>query len=81
LADLRRFILRRTLTFIPTLIGVTFITYIIAFIIPSDPARFWAGGIKAKPEVIARVTAEYHLNSPWYDQYYFLFLHERRTDQ
>ncbi len=71
MANLKRFLVRRSLTFVPTIIGVTFITYIIAFIIPSNPARAWAGGLKARPEVIQTIIREYHLNSPWYVQYYY----------
>ncbi len=71
MANLKRFLIRRLLTFIPTLIGVTLLTYVIAFVIPADPARFWAGGLKARPDVIQMVIKEYHLHDPWYVQYYF----------
>ncbi len=71
MADLRRFLVRRLLTFVPTIIGVTFLTYIIAFKVPADPARAWAGGIKANPETVAMIIKEYHLHDPWYVQYYF----------
>jgi len=60
------------MTFVPTLIGVTFIVFIIANVIPANPARAWAGGAKASPEVIERVIEEYHLDEPWYMQYLFL---------
>ncbi len=71
MADIKRFLVRRSLTFIPTVIGVTLLTYVIAFIIPANPARAWAGGIKARPEVVQAIIREYHLNSPWYVQYYY----------
>jgi len=71
MANLKRFLIRRLITFIPTLIGVTLLTYVIAFVIPADPARFWAGGLKARPEVIQMVIHEYHLDQPWYIQYYY----------
>ncbi len=71
MADLKRFLVRRAITFVPTLIGVTLITFIIAFVIPANPARAWAGGIKADPHVVAMIIKEYHLNDPWYVQYYF----------
>ena len=71
MAGLGRFLVRRALTFIPTLIGVTLLAYIIAFAIPANPAQAWAGGIKANPKVVASVIAEYHLNQPWWDQYYY----------
>ncbi len=71
MADLKRFLVRRAITFIPTIIGVTLITFVIAFVIPANPARAWAGGIKADPHVVAAIVKEYHLNDPWYVQYYF----------
>jgi len=70
-AELRRFIVRRLLTFIPTLIGVTFLVYIIAAKIPENPARLWAGGEKADPQVVALLVKEYRLDRPFYEQYYF----------
>ncbi|MEB3756394.1 MAG: ABC transporter permease [Desulfurococcales archaeon] len=71
MAELRRFLVRRFLTFIPTLIGVTFIVYLIAAVVPANPARLWAGGQKANPQVIAMLVKEYHLNDPFYVQYYY----------
>jgi peptide/nickel transport system permease protein len=71
-AELRRFLVRRLLTFIPTLIGVTFIVFIIAAVLPANPARVWAGGEKASPEVVQRLIEEYHLNDPIPVQYYFI---------
>jgi len=72
MAELKRFLIRRLLTFIPTLIGVTFVVFLIANVIPADPARAWAGGEKASPEAIQRIKEEYHLDDPWYVQYFFL---------
>ncbi len=72
MANLRRFIIRRLITFIPTLIGVTFIVFIIAAVIPANPARVWAGGQKASPEVIKRLEKEYHLNGNLLERYYWL---------
>lgn len=72
MAELKKFLMRRLLTFVPTLIGVTLVVFIIANVIPADPARAWAGGEKARPEVIERIKEEYHLNDPWWIQYVFL---------
>ncbi len=72
MAELGRFLLRRLLTFIPTLIGVTFIVFVIAAVIPSNPARVWAGGEKASPQVVERLIREYHLNESIPKQYYFV---------
>jgi len=72
MAELKRFLVRRLLTFIPTIIGVTLITFLIAYVVPADPARAWAGGEKASPKAVELVKERYHLNDPWYVQYAFL---------
>ncbi len=72
MAELKRFLVRRLLTFIPTLIGVTFIVFVIAAIIPANPARMWAGGEKANPQVVERLKEEYHLNDDILTRYYFI---------
>ncbi len=72
MANLKRFIIRRLLTFIPTLIGVTFIVFIIAAVIPANPARLWAGGEKASPQVIERLKKEYHLEGNLIERYYWI---------
>jgi len=73
LANLKRFIVRRLLTFIPTLIGATFLVFVIAAVIPADPARLWAGGEKANAAVVAMLRKEYHLDDPiWVQYYYFM---------
>ncbi|EEB74542.1 ABC transporter permease [Thermococcus sp. AM4] len=72
MANLKKFLVRRLLTFIPTIIGVTLIVFIIAYVIPADPARAWAGGEKATPEAIQKIREQYHMNDPWYKQYWFL---------
>jgi len=71
LADLRRFLLRRLATFIPTIVGVTLLVFFVAVIVPGNPAQLWAGGQKADPQVVERLVKEYHLDEPWYVQYYY----------
>lgn len=72
MAELKRFLVRRLLTFIPTLIGVTFIVFVIAAVIPTDPARMWAGGEKANPKVVEQLKKEYHLEGNILERYYFV---------
>ncbi|WP_457742838.1 ABC transporter permease [Thermococcus sp.] len=72
MAGLGKFLVRRALTFVPTLIGVTLIVFIIAYVIPANPVRAWAGGEKASQAAIEMIKKEYHLDQPWYDQYIFL---------
>ncbi len=72
MAELRRFVIRRLITFIPTLIGVTFIVFIIAAVVPANPALLWAGGQKANPQVVKELIREYHLNDNVLVQYYYI---------
>ncbi len=72
MADLKKFMVRRLLTFIPTIIGVTLIVFIIAYAIPADPARAWAGGEKASQKAVELIRKQYHMDDPWYVQYTFL---------
>ena len=65
------FIVRRLLLLIPVLIGVTIITFTVSHIIPADPARAFAGGPKAQPDVIERITKELHLDEPIWIQYFY----------
>ena len=43
-------------------------------VIPSDPARLWAGGIKASPDVIRSLVRKYHLDQPIYMRYYYYLI-------
>jgi peptide/nickel transport system permease protein len=51
------YILKRLLLFIPTLLGITLITFILMQSLPGDPAQGMAGE-RATPETIARIRAE-----------------------
>lgn len=66
------FLIRRILTFIPTLIGVLFITYIVAYAVPTDPVRAWVSEKIMDPSIIQRIRSEYKFDAPWYEQFLFL---------
>lgn len=70
-AELRKFLVRRLITFIPTVIGVTILVFVIAAVLPADPAKLWAGGEKANPQVVENLRREYRLDRPLWEQYYF----------
>ena len=73
MAGLGRYLVRRAITFIPTIFGVVLISFTIAFVMPADPARTWAGGQKASPRVVENIRKTYHLDDPfWVQFYYFL---------
>lgn len=66
------FLIRRLITFVPTIIGVMFITYLIAYAIPADPTRAWVGQKLLNPEALEQVREKYRFDAPWYEQFAFL---------
>ncbi len=62
------YILKRVLFFIPTLLGITLITFILMQSLPGDPVAGMAGE-RASPETIARIRAELGQNRPLLLQY------------
>jgi peptide/nickel transport system permease protein len=63
-----RYIIRRLLWACVLFLVVTFVTYIIFFVIPVNPARL-AAGKAATPEQIQRAAHRLGLDRPWYVQY------------
>lgn len=51
---MRRSIIRRVLQFIPVLLGITFLAFLLIYLSPSDPVsvRMSAGGISVSPEIM-----------------------------
>lgn len=51
---MRRSIVRRVLQFIPVLLGITFLAFLLIYLSPSDPVsvRMSAGGISVSPEIM-----------------------------
>jgi ABC-type dipeptide/oligopeptide/nickel transport system permease component len=68
------FIIRRLLTSLLVLIGVSIIIFFVARVIPSNAAAMYIGP-KARPEEIARVTIELGLDKPLPVQY-FIYMTE-----
>lgn len=68
--SLRNYILRRLLLLIPILLGVLVLVFIIAYIMPVDPARAWAGP-KAREAQLEALRERYHLSDPVYMQIYY----------
>lgn len=67
---LARFCLRRIISLIPVLIGVTLLTFLISRVVVPNPARAWAG-LKASQATVEAIAARYHLHDPLYIQYYY----------
>ena len=62
------YILKRVLLFIPTLLGITLITFVLMQALPGDPVQGMAGE-RANPETIARIRAELGQDRPLPLQY------------
>jgi peptide/nickel transport system permease protein len=63
------YILRRLLLVIPTLIGVSILTFVLSRIVPGDPARL-AAGAQATAEMYAQIRQEFGLDDPLWKQYW-----------
>ncbi|MGE5138962.1 MAG: ABC transporter permease [Rudaea sp.] len=63
-----RYTLRRLLSFIPVLLGVTIIVFSFIHLIPGDPASAMLRE-NAAPEVALRIRAQLGLDKPLYEQY------------
>ena len=74
-----RFLVRRLLLLIPVVIGVTFITFFISRVAVPNPARAWAG-LKASQETVEALARRYHLNEPFYLQYFYYLVDFFRGD-
>jgi peptide/nickel transport system permease protein len=64
-----KYILKRLLHSILVLLGLSILIFIIARVVPGDPARM-ALGPRAPEEVVERFREDLHLNDPIYVQYY-----------
>ncbi len=64
-----KYIIRRLLQSIPTLLGITVLSYSLMLLAPGGPARALTFGPKVRPEQIKQVEASLGLNDPGYIQY------------
>jgi ABC-type dipeptide/oligopeptide/nickel transport system permease component len=65
---MRSYLVKRLLLFIPTLLGITLITFFLMQALPGDPVAGMAGE-RASPETLARIRAELGANRPLALQY------------
>jgi peptide/nickel transport system permease protein len=65
-----RYLIRRIFWAIWLFFVVTVITYVIFFLIPSDPSRITGVGLVATPAVMKQIRSELHLDVPYYQQYW-----------
>jgi len=65
-----RLVLRRLILLVPTLLIVTFGTFMLVKLSPTDPAASIAGGVTATQEDIERAREQYNLNDSTLSQYW-----------
>jgi peptide/nickel transport system permease protein len=63
------FFIRRLLAMAGTLLIVSFLVFSLLYVLPGDPAILLLGPVRATPEAIARIRAEYNLDAPFLEQY------------
>ena len=68
-----RYLIRRILWAVLLFIVITFVTFVIFFMGPNDPARAQCGGDQAQPACLKLVTEHYGLDKPIYVQYWRFF--------
>ena len=68
---MKRYVAKRLIQFIPVILGISFITFYLMHLSPSDPAsiRLSAGGITPTRELIEKMREEMGLNEPIIYQY------------
>jgi peptide/nickel transport system permease protein len=67
--SLASYILRRVLLIVPTLVGVSILTFVLSRMVPGDPARL-AAGAQATPEMYEQIRQEFGLDEPLWVQYW-----------
>ena len=64
-----RYVFNRILQMIPTLLGVSLLTFSLAYIVPGDPARL-AAGPQATQEMYEQIRREYGYDDPIWQQFW-----------
>src|SRR5690554_3318376 len=62
------YVVRRLISLIPVLLGVTLLVFLIMHLTPGNPAQIMAGE-QAPPEVVERIEQRLGLNDPYHIQY------------
>ncbi|MFD0000137.1 ABC transporter permease [Nocardia sp. NPDC127526] len=64
------YVIRRLLQMIPVFLGATLLLYTLVFFLPGDPIQALAGERQMTPAVEAALRARYHLDQPFFIQYW-----------
>ena len=65
-----RYVIRRILIAIPTLVVISFMLYMVLALAPGDPLGELAGNANIPPEVQENIRKQFGLDKPWYEQYF-----------
>lgn len=65
-----RYLLTRLGQMVIVFFGATFLIYAMVFLVPADPIAALGGGKPMSPALIAQLRAQYHLDQPFYVQYF-----------
>lgn len=65
------YILKRLLQVIPVFIGATLLIYFLVFAMPGDPIAALFGDKQPSPQLLAALNAHYHLDQPFFIQYFY----------
>jgi oligopeptide transport system permease protein len=65
------YVLRRLLQIIPVFIGTTLLIYFLVFALPGDPIVALFGDKQPNPAIIERLREQYHLDQPFFVQYWY----------
>jgi peptide/nickel transport system permease protein len=66
-----QFIFKRLLHMIPLLLGVSLLTFLLMSLAPGDYFTALSQNPQISPATIAKLKAQFHLDKPWYVQYFF----------
>lgn len=64
-----RFIIRRVLQLLPLVVGITFISFAVMQLAPGDYLTDLRAQPQIRPETIERLSRDFGLDRPWYEQY------------
>ena len=67
------FILKRLLHMIPLLLGVSLLTFLLMSLAPGDYFTALSQNPQISPATIAHLKVQFHLDRPWYVQYFYWF--------
>ncbi len=68
------YVLKRLLHMIPLLVGVSLLTFLLMWLSPGDYFTTLSQNPQISPDIIAHLKAQYHLDKPWYVQYFYWLL-------